>query len=65
VEKLKDDKALLTEAELEIVDKLETEMFSAMTRAHMNFYKSEIQTIISHAKRRHQFLNQHSDQATT
>lgn len=61
VGKVKEDKALLTEVELEIVAKLEAEMFSARTRTHMNFYKNEIQTIISHAKRRHQFLIQHSE----
>ncbi|QGQ46758.1 hypothetical protein [Metabacillus sediminilitoris] len=58
---MQNEKSLLTESELEIVAKLETEMFMAMTRAHMNFYKKEIQAIFSQAKRRHQFLVQHSN----
>lgn len=57
------DKELLTKEEQEIVDKLESEMFFAITRSHMNFYKKEIQTIISQAKRRHQFLQRHSNEA--
>lgn len=57
------DKTLLTKEEKEIVAKLETEMYSALTHAHMNFYKNEIQTIYSQAKRRHQFLLNHTNQA--
>ncbi|MGM0873384.1 MAG: hypothetical protein ACQEWV_01055 [Bacillota bacterium] len=60
---MEDEKEWLTKEEQEIVAKLETEMFFALTLAHMNFYKNEIQTIISQAKRRHQFLLQHSNQA--
>lgn len=60
---MKDDIALLTKEEQEIVAKLESEMFFALTLAHMNFYKNEIQTIILQAKRRHQFLSQRSNQA--
>ncbi|KKI93883.1 hypothetical protein WQ54_02225 [Bacillus sp. SA1-12] len=56
-----DDKALLTKEEQEIVAKLEAEMMYALTLSHINFYKNEIQTIISQAKRRHQFLNRHSN----
>ncbi|MGM7720121.1 hypothetical protein [uncultured Metabacillus sp.] len=51
------EKELLTKEELEIVTKLEAEMMYALTLSHMNFYKNEIQTIISQAKRRHQFLS--------
>ena len=54
------DKELLTKEELEIVSKLETEMLSALTFAHLNFYKNEIKMIISQAKRRHQFFLNYS-----
>lgn len=50
---------LLTKEEQEIVAKLETEMFFALTISHINFYKKEIQNIHSQAKRRHEFLSNH------
>lgn len=57
------EKELLTEEELKIVDKLESEMFYAPTRMHMNFYKNEIQKIISQAKRRKQIIAKCSNEA--
>ncbi|MDQ0229514.1 hypothetical protein [Metabacillus malikii] len=54
------EKELLTKEEQRLVDKLESEMFYASTRTHMNFYKNEIQTILSQAKRRHKLLKNQS-----
>ncbi|HZH61660.1 MAG TPA: hypothetical protein VEY70_19220 [Metabacillus sp.] len=53
-------KPLLTKEEQELIDKLESEMLFALTSAHIKFYKNEIQTIISQAKRRQAFLTKHT-----
>ncbi len=47
----------LTEQEKELVKKLENEMFFAINITQIQFYKKEIQTIISQAKRRQQFVH--------
>ena len=60
VKKMIVEKGLLTKEEQDIVAKLETEMLSALTLAHLNFYKNEIKMIISQAKRRHQFFLNYS-----
>lgn len=60
VKKMIVEKELLTKEEQDIVAKLETEMLSALTLAHLNFYKNEIKMIISQAKRRHQFFLNYS-----
>ncbi|TXC91469.1 hypothetical protein FS935_07450 [Metabacillus litoralis] len=53
------DQTLLTDKERKLINKLETEMFYALTINQIRFYKNEIQTIINHAKRRNLLVNEH------
>lgn len=53
---MSDANPLLTKEEQVLIDKLENEMLFALSSAHIKFYKNEIQTIISQAKRRQAFL---------
>jgi len=57
---MSEEKTLLTKEEQVLIDKLENEMLFALSSAHVKFYKNEIQTIISQAKRRQAFLTKYA-----
>lgn len=62
---MKVDESFLTEEEVVLVQKLKYEMFSALTLDHMNFYKKEMNQIISQAKRRNHFIHTHTQDIST